>query len=82
MNQISHELAETQVSFLTTQVNLAQLRFQQARQKLLAYQNKKGLRKLRRASIPSLPNWRSSVLSSKRSWHLYPGRWIVTTPIW
>lgn len=43
MNQISHELAETQVSFLTTQVNLAQLRFQQARQKLLAYQNKKGL---------------------------------------
>lgn len=43
MNQISHELAETQVNFLTAQVDLAQLRFQQTRQTLLAYQNKKGL---------------------------------------
>lgn len=43
MNQISHELAETQVNFLTTQVNVAQQRLQQARQTLLAYQNKKGL---------------------------------------
>lgn len=43
MNQIGHEMAETQVSFLTTQVNLAQLRFQQTSQRLLAFQNKKGL---------------------------------------
>jgi capsular polysaccharide transport system permease protein len=43
MNQIGHEMAETQVNFLTAQVNLAQLRFQQARQALLAFQNKKGL---------------------------------------
>lgn len=43
MNQISHEMAETQVSFLIAQVDLAQLRFQQARQELLAYQNRKGL---------------------------------------
>lgn len=43
MNQIGHEMAETQVSFLTTQVNLAQLRFQQTSQKLLAFQNRKGM---------------------------------------
>lgn len=40
MNQIGHELAQTQVNFLTTQVDLAQLRFQQASQRLLAFQNK------------------------------------------
>jgi capsular polysaccharide transport system permease protein len=43
MNQIGHEMTETQVNFLTTQVNLAQLRFQQASQSLLAFQNQKGL---------------------------------------
>lgn len=43
MNQLGHELAEVQVSFLTAQVDLAQQRFQQARQALLAFQNKKGL---------------------------------------
>jgi capsular polysaccharide transport system permease protein len=43
MNQIGHELAETQVSFLDAQVNVAQLRFQQASQRLLAFQNRKGL---------------------------------------
>lgn len=43
MNQIGHELAQTQVTFLITQVDLAQLRFQQASQKLLAFQNQKGL---------------------------------------
>lgn len=43
MNQIGHELAQTQVNFLSTQVDLAQLRFQQASQRLLAFQNKKGL---------------------------------------
>lgn len=43
MNQIGHELAEAQVSFLTTQVNFAQQRFQQARQALLSFQNEKGL---------------------------------------
>ncbi|MBE7527708.1 chain-length determining protein [Nitrosomonas sp.] len=43
MNQISHELAETQVNFLITQVGMAQQRYQQTRQTLLAYQNKKGL---------------------------------------
>ncbi|MDR1936682.1 MAG: chain-length determining protein [Candidatus Accumulibacter sp.] len=43
MNQLGHEMAETQVNFLATQVNLAQLRFQQASQSLLAFQNKKGL---------------------------------------
>lgn len=43
MNQISHELAETQVNFLITQVDMAQLRFQQAKQVLLAYQNENGL---------------------------------------
>jgi capsular polysaccharide transport system permease protein len=43
MNLIGHEMAETQVNFLDTQVNLAQLRFQQASQSLLAFQNQKGL---------------------------------------
>jgi len=43
MNQIGHELAQTQVNFLSTQVDLAQLRFQQARQGLLVFQNQKGL---------------------------------------
>lgn len=43
MNQISHELAETQVSFLSTQVELAQRRFQDASQVLLAFQNEKGV---------------------------------------
>jgi len=43
MNQLGHELAQTQVNFLTTQVDQAQLRFQQASQRLLAFQNKKGL---------------------------------------
>lgn len=43
MNQLGHELAQTQVNFLTTQVDLAQLRFQQARQRLLDFQNKNGL---------------------------------------
>lgn len=43
MNQIGHELAEVQVSFLTTQVNQAHERFLQASQSLLAFQNEKGL---------------------------------------
>lgn len=43
MNQLGHEMAEAQVSFLNTQVSLAQLRFQQTSQRLLAFQNKKGL---------------------------------------
>lgn len=43
MNQLGHEMAEVQVAFLTNQVHLAQQRFQQASQNLLAFQNKKGL---------------------------------------
>lgn len=43
MNQLGHELAEAQVNFLTNQVSLAQIRFQQASQDLLAFQNRKGL---------------------------------------
>ncbi|EXI68586.1 MAG: Tyrosine-protein kinase ptk [Candidatus Accumulibacter adjunctus] len=43
MNEIGHEMAETQVSFLTTQANLAQLAFQESSQRLLAFQNRKGL---------------------------------------
>lgn len=43
MNQIGHELAEAQVGYLISQVDLAQDRFQQARQALLAFQNEKGL---------------------------------------
>jgi capsular polysaccharide transport system permease protein len=43
MNQIGHELAEVQVTFLIDQVRVAQQRFLQANQDLLAFQNKKGL---------------------------------------
>lgn len=43
MNQIGHEMAETQVNFLDTQVNLAQIRYQQASHRLLAFQNRKGV---------------------------------------
>ena len=43
MNQLGHELAEAQVTFLSTQVDLAQQRFQEASQDLLHFQNKKGL---------------------------------------
>ena len=43
MNQMGHELAQTQVNFLTAEVNMAQLRLQQANQRLLVFQNKKGL---------------------------------------
>lgn len=43
MNQLGHDLADVQVSFLNTQVSLAQLRFQQASQALLNFQNSKGL---------------------------------------
>jgi capsular polysaccharide transport system permease protein len=43
MNQISHELTQTQVNFLTTQVDLAQQRLLQSSQRLLAFQNNKGL---------------------------------------
>ena len=43
MNQLGHELAEAQVNFLTTQVTLAEQRFQQASQALLNFQNRKGL---------------------------------------
>ncbi|WP_035065210.1 chain-length determining protein [Nitratidesulfovibrio termitidis] len=43
MNQLGHELAEAQAGFLTAQVDLAQQRFQSARQALLAFQNQKGL---------------------------------------
>lgn len=43
MNEIGHQLAEEQVGFLTTQVTLAQQRFQEARNDLLDYQNEKGL---------------------------------------
>lgn len=43
MNLIGHQLAEGQVAFLTTQVTLAQQRFQKARSALLDYQNQKGM---------------------------------------
>ena len=43
MNQLGHELAEAQVNFLNDHVNVAQLRFQEASQTLLKYQNSKGL---------------------------------------
>lgn len=43
MNQIGHELANAQVSFLIDLAALAQSRFQQARDSLLNFQNKKGL---------------------------------------
>lgn len=43
MNELGHELADAQVSFLTHQVEQAQRRFQQASQALLQYQNQQGL---------------------------------------
>jgi capsular polysaccharide transport system permease protein len=43
MNQLGHELAEVQVNFLTDQVSQAQIRFQEASQALLSFQNRKGL---------------------------------------
>lgn len=43
MNQLGHDMVDVQVSFLNTEVNLAQLRFQQASQALLNFQNSKGL---------------------------------------
>ena len=43
MNQLGHELAQAQVAYLTSQVDLAQNRFQQARQAMLTFQNEKGL---------------------------------------
>lgn len=43
MNHISHEMTEIQVNFLTTQVDVAQERFQEASKTLLAFQNEKGL---------------------------------------
>ncbi|MDS4015796.1 MAG: chain-length determining protein [Candidatus Accumulibacter sp.] len=43
MNQLGHEMAEAQVSFLIKQVNAAQIRFQEASQRLLNFQNEKGL---------------------------------------
>jgi Capsule polysaccharide export protein len=43
MNQIAHELATVQVTFLATQVQAAHDRLMQARGVLLEFQNKKGL---------------------------------------
>lgn len=43
MNHLGHELAEAQVNFLIEHVNVAQMRFQEASQALLKYQNSKGL---------------------------------------
>lgn len=43
MNELGHQLAEAQVTFLTTQVTLAQERLQQANNTLLDFQNQKGL---------------------------------------
>ncbi|CAB3847138.1 hypothetical protein LMG26689_01781 [Achromobacter animicus] len=43
MNQIGHEMAQVQVSFLTDQVDEAQKRFQKASEALLSFQNAKGL---------------------------------------
>lgn len=43
MNLLGHQMAEAQISFLTSQVEEAQDRFQKASQALLAYQNKEGL---------------------------------------
>lgn len=43
MNELGHQLAEAQVTFLTKQVTLAQDRLQQANNTLLAFQNQKGL---------------------------------------
>lgn len=43
MNQLGHEMAETQVNYLVNQVKVSQQRSQQANQILVQYQNKKGL---------------------------------------
>lgn len=43
MNLINHDLAETQVNFLVTQVEVAQARYTMASQTLLAFQNKNNL---------------------------------------
>lgn len=43
MNQLGHEMAEAQIGFLTSQATQAQLRFQQASQDLLNFQNQQGL---------------------------------------
>ncbi|QBJ78601.1 chain-length determining protein [Aquitalea sp. USM4] len=43
MNQLGHEMAETQVNYLVNQVQISQQRSQQANQLLVEYQNKKGL---------------------------------------
>jgi len=43
MNTLGHQMAEAQIGFLTSQVEKAQDRFQEASQALLAYQNEKGL---------------------------------------
>ncbi|WP_233238542.1 chain-length determining protein [Bordetella sp. LUAb4] len=43
MNTLGHQMAQAQIGFLTSQVEKAQDRFQEASQALLAYQNEKGL---------------------------------------
>jgi capsular polysaccharide transport system permease protein len=43
MNLLGHQMAQAQISFLTSQVEDAQQRFQNASQALLAYQNKEGM---------------------------------------
>ncbi|WP_299159582.1 chain-length determining protein [Accumulibacter sp.] len=43
MNQLGHELALAQVTFLSTQVGLAETRVMQARSAVLEFQNRKGL---------------------------------------
>ena len=43
MNQIAHELAQAQVSFLTTQLALVHDRLTQARRTILEFQNRKGM---------------------------------------
>jgi capsular polysaccharide transport system permease protein len=43
MNLLGHQMAQAQISFLTSQVEQARGRFQKASEDLIAYQNKKGL---------------------------------------
>ena len=43
MNELSHELARTQVAFLDRQVEQAQIAMRQANEDLIAFQNRKGL---------------------------------------
>lgn len=43
MNQLGHEMAETQVNYLVNQVQVSLQRSQQANQLLVEYQNKKGM---------------------------------------